>query len=193
MAEPPHAVPATHVAEAPAAELAAALAACARGDRAALHRLFRAEAGRMTGLCQRILRRRDLAEEAVQDAFVQIWRRAATFDPGKGSARGWMYAIARNRALNILRDAGREDLLPGDDLDRLREADPVEAAWQGLDHAGRLRRCLEALDEVKRRSVLMAYVQGMTHGEIAGRLGAPLGTVKAWVRRGLGALRECLA
>lgn len=172
---------------------AEALLACARGDRAALRWLFDAEAGRLVGVAARILRRRDLAEEAVQDAFVQIWRRAATFDPAKGSARGWIYTIVRHRALNILRDSGREDLMEPADLDTLRDADPVAEAWEGLDHAGRLRACLEALDEMKRRCVLLAHVEGLTHGEIAGRLGAPLGTVKAWVRRGLGALRECLA
>jgi RNA polymerase sigma-70 factor, ECF subfamily len=172
---------------------AEALLSCARGDRAALQSLFREEAGRLIGMTFRILRRRDLAEEAVQDAFVRIWRSASRFDPARGSARGWIYAIARNRALSILRDSAREDLTPEAELDALREADPVEAAWDGLDHASRLRTCLAALDEVKRRCVVMAYVLGYTHGEIAGRLGAPLGTVKAWVRRGLGALRECMA
>ncbi len=169
-----------------------ALLRCARGEKPALRALYQEEAGRLIGVTLRILRRRDLAEEAVQDAFVQIWRKAGQFDPARGSARGWVYAIARNRALNILRDSGREDLVASEDLDALREADPVESAWSGLDHASRLRGCLEALDEQKRRCVLMAHVLGCTHGEIAGRLGAPLGTVKAWVRRGLIALRECL-
>lgn len=171
---------------------AAALLACARGDREALHSLYREEAGRLLGVALRILRRRDLAEEAVQDGFVQIWRKAAGFDPAKGSARGWIYTVVRNRALTILRDSGREDLMPPEELDPLLEAEPAEAAFTALGHSSRLRACLEALDEAKRRCVLLAYVQGMTHGEIAGRLGAPLGTVKAWVRRGLGALRECM-
>lgn len=169
-----------------------ALARCARGDRTALRDLFREEGGRLVGVTLRILRRRDLAEEAVQDAFVQIWNRAASFDPARGSARGWIYTIARNRALNILRDSGREDLAEPQVIETLAEAGAAEEAWEGLDHSSRLKGCLEALDEMKRRCVLLAYVEGLTHGEIAGRLGAPLGTVKAWVRRGLGQLRECV-
>jgi RNA polymerase sigma-70 factor (ECF subfamily) len=172
---------------------AEAVRSCAKGDRGALRALYREEAGRLIGMTYRILRRRDLAEEAVQDAFLRVWRSAATFDAEKGSARGWLYAIARNRALTILRDSSREDLVPVDELDALREADPVDAAWEGLGATSRLRACLAALDETKRRAVLMAYVVGYSHGEIAARLKAPLGTVKAWVRRGLGALRECMA
>ncbi|QDL91576.1 sigma-70 family RNA polymerase sigma factor [Paroceanicella profunda] len=171
---------------------AEALKRCAAGDQAALRALFSEEAGRMIGIAMRILRRRDLAEEAVQDAFVLIWRKAHTYIPERGSARGWIYTIVRNRALNILRDARRETPTLPEDIDTLREADPVAATWEGLDEASRLRGCLSALDEVKRRCILMAYVMGYSHGEIAGRLDAPLGTVKAWVRRGLIALRECL-
>ncbi|WP_118133388.1 sigma-70 family RNA polymerase sigma factor [Oceanicella sp. SM1341] len=171
---------------------AEALKRCAAGDQSALQALFTEEAGRMTGIAMRVLRRRDLAEEAVQDAFVQIWRKADTYMPERGSARGWIYTIVRNRALNILRDSGRELPTLPEDIDTMRETDPVSASWDGLDEASRLRGCLSGLDEVKRRCILMAYVLGYSHGEIAGRLDAPLGTVKAWVRRGLAALRECL-
>lgn len=169
----------------------AALAACARGEITALETLFQAEAPRLVGVAQRILRRRDLAEDAVQDGFAQIWRNASSFDPGLGSARGWIYAIVRYRALNILRDGKREDLVAPEHLDRLRDDAAVEA-WDGMDNRSRLRHCLEALEPERRRAVLLAYVLGLTHGEIAGRMGAPLGTVKAWLRRSLRALRECL-
>jgi RNA polymerase sigma-70 factor (ECF subfamily) len=175
---------------------AAAVARCAAGDAGALRTLFEAEAPRLVAVAQRILRRRDLAEEAVQDAFVAIWRKAATYDPARGSARGWIFAIVRKRALTMLRDGAREDLADAADLDALREAsDPVDSAaeaFERLDDACRLRRCLAALDETKRAPILLAYVEGLTQGEIAGRLGAPLGTVKAWMRRGLAALRECM-
>lgn len=171
---------------------AALLAGCARGDAAALRALFEAEGPRMTGVARRLLRRPDLADEAVQDAFVAIWQKAATYDPARGAALGWIYAILRNRALNMLRNRAREDLTAPEDLDAVREADPVEGAYERLDASSRLRACLAALDPLKRRCVLMAYVLGFTHGEIAGRLAAPLGTVKTWVRRGLAALRECM-
>jgi RNA polymerase sigma-70 factor (ECF subfamily) len=174
---------------------AQALAGCARGDRAALKALFEHEAGRLIGVAQRIVRRRDLAEEVVQEAFIQIWRKAHQYTPERGSARGWVYAVVRNRALNLLRDGSREELLADERLIDLQDAGHGAEADRAFDHleaGSRLRQCLAALDEAKRRSILMAYVSGFTHGEIAGRLNVPLGTAKAWVRRGLTALRECM-
>ncbi len=174
---------------------AQALAGCAKGDRTALKTLFEHEAGRLIGVAQRIVRRRDLAEEVVQDAFIQIWRKAHQYSPERGSARGWVYAVVRNRALNLLRDGAREELLADDRLADLQDAghaNEADHAFDSLEAGSRLRQCLSALDEAKRRSILMAYVSGFTHGEIAGRLGVPLGTAKAWVRRGLLALRECM-
>ena len=89
------------------AQLAAALARCAAGDRAALRVIYNSEAPRMIGVARRILFRQDLAEEAVHDAFIRIWRGAAGFDPHRGSARGWLYAVVRNRALSIHRNEHR--------------------------------------------------------------------------------------
>src|ERR1700742_4823065 len=89
------------------AQVAAALARCAAGERAALRVIYDIEAGRMVGVARRMLRRQDLAEEAVQDTFMRVWRSARTFDPAKGAARSWLYAILRNCALSILRDEGR--------------------------------------------------------------------------------------
>lgn len=172
---------------------ASALLACARGEHEALRRLFDMEAAKMLGVAIRILRRRDLAEEAVQDTFVRIWRHAARFDPARGSARAWIYAILRNRALTILRQADRETAQSPAELEERSDQAVIQAAWFGLDESHALKRCLEELDEAKRQGILMAYVLGYTHGEIAGRLGAPLGTTKAWVRRGLKMLRECLS
>jgi RNA polymerase sigma-70 factor (ECF subfamily) len=75
-----------------------------------LRQIYEAEAARMLGVALRLLRRRALAEEAVHDAFVQIWRKAASFDPARGQARSWLYAILRHRALNIRRDEDRIEL-----------------------------------------------------------------------------------
>lgn len=178
------------------ARLAEALAACARQDAEALRLIFESEGPRLVAVAQRILRRRDLAEEVVQDAFVQIWQKAGQFAPGAGSARGWIYAIVRNRCLNVLRDGRRETVAPDGDAAGLAEAVAAEegiAAYYRLDDESRLRACLATLDATKRQGILMAYVSGYTHGEIAGRLRVPLGTAKAWIRRGLAALRECMA
>jgi RNA polymerase sigma-70 factor (ECF subfamily) len=173
--------------------------ACGRGERDALRALFDAEAPRLLGVALRILRRRELAEDAVQEAFLRIWRNAGRFDPGFGGARAWMTAIARNAAIDALRRAAREEptdaeLLAGLSDARLREDEAtVDDIAARLDPNGRLRRCLEGLEPQRRRAILLAYALGLTQGEIAGRLGAPLGTVKAWMRRGLIALRECLS
>lgn len=169
------------------------LIACARGEREALRRLFKLEAGRLLGVAYRILRRHDLAEEAVQETFVRIWRFAHQFDPDKGSSQTWMNAILRNQALSILRQSDREQPEEPRRLEIRADAETLDDAWTGLAETSELRRCLGQLDDDKRQGILMAYVLGYTHGEIAGRLGAPLGTVKAWVRRGLKSLRECLS
>lgn len=177
-------------------DLGAALAACAAGDRSGLSRIFDHEAGRLVTVAQRIVRRRDLAEEVVQEAFLRIWTHAHQYSPERGSARGWIYAIVRNRALNLLRDGKREDLVAEDRLETLQDSEQLEqimAAWHRLDRNSRLKECLGRLDETKRRGILMAYVGGYTHGEIAGRLSLPLGTAKSWIRRGLLSLRECMA
>lgn len=177
-------------------DLEMALAACAKGDRNGLRRIYDHEAGRLVALAERILRRRDLAEEVVQEAFIRIWTHAHQYAPERGSARGWIYAIVRNRALNMLRDGKREDLVDGDRLETMQDTEQLEqimAAWHRLDRNSRLRECLGSLDEIRRRGILMAYVGGYTHGEIAGRLKIPLGTAKSWIRRGLSSLRECMA
>ena len=169
------------------------IADCGRGDRQALRRLYDEEAGRLIAVAQRIVRRRELAEEIVQEAFIQIWQRAGDFDATLGSARGWIYTIVRNRALNVVRDGRREDLVEAGALTAVQDRDAtIEDAFERLAMDSLLRRCLEAIDREKRDSVMLAYVAGCSHGEIAGRLGVPLGTAKAWVRRGLAALKECM-
>lgn len=175
-------------------ELAKAIAACVRRDRSGLRTIFDQEAGRLLAVAHRILRRRELAEEVLQEALIRIWTHAHQYAPDQGSAKGWIYAIVRNRALNALRDGKREQAV--DDIDTLKEADhsnEILNAWHQLDQKSQLRDCLRSLDKNKRDGILMAYVGGYTHGEIAGRLQIPLGTAKSWVRRGLSALRACMA
>lgn len=167
--------------------------ACANGDRAALKRLMEAEGGRMLGVATRMLRRRDLAEDAVQDAMVLVWRRAGRYDPDRGSASGWVYTILRNRCLTMLRNEAREMPTAPETIEESLEGGVLDTAWDRLDTASDLKRCLEGLDDGTRRAILSSYVLGHSHGEIAGRMKAPLGSVKSWVRRGLSKLRECLS
>jgi RNA polymerase sigma factor (sigma-70 family) len=174
--------------------IARAIAGCAAGDRRSLRVIYDREASAMIGVATRILRRRELAEEAVHDAFTRIWRYAGSFDPQRGDARTWIYAILRHRAISILRSEGRIELLDESAMpDRVAEEESPEAVVSRLSDANSLKRCLEALDPMRRNAILLAYVNGLTHAEIAGKLGVPLGTAKAWIRRTLLALRECLA
>ena len=141
----------------------------------------------------RITRRRELAEEVLHDAFVQIWRKAATFDAALGSARGWIYTVVRHRALNAVRSSGR--IVAADEGPLVALAD-AQAGWRAGEReidAGALAECLGRLDDQKRTCVMLAFVDGYTHEELAQHLDAPLGTVKSWIRRALLALRECLA
>lgn len=174
-------------------EHAELIAACARGERGALRRILETEGPKMLGIARRMLVRQDLAEDALQDTLIQIWRKAESFDPARGSGRSWIYAILRNRTLNMLRDGAREVPTGDDRLERRIDGGDLDAAYEMLGHDSDLRRCLGALEREKRHAVLMSYVWGFTHGEIAGRLSAPLGTVKAWLRRGLSSLRECMS
>ena len=173
----------------------AALAACALGDRSALKRLYDVEARQMLGVALRIVRQRHLAEDVVQDAFIKVWEKAATFDPQRGSARGWLYSVVRHCALNEVRDNGPQITLDEAALETidLRNAQQAGNTMNPRDQLGPLHDCLEQLDAPKRSSIVLAYVDGCTHAEIAQRLAAPLGTVKAWIRRGLQSLRECMA
>jgi len=166
----------------------ALLAACARGERAALQRLYQVEAPLLLGIVLRLVRDRGLAEDILHDAFLRIWRGAAGFAPERGSARGWMCSVARNLALNALRD--RQRLVPlAEEWEPLlaEHADPARQA-----ESRRLDGCLQNLEAPRREAILAAYLDGCSHGEIAQRLQAPLGTVKSWITRGLKALRECL-
>lgn len=167
--------------------------ACAAGDKSALQALMTAEGGRMFGVAQRMLRRIDLAEDAVQDAFVLIWKRSHQFDPSRGSARGWVYTILRNRCLTMLRNEDRVQPIGPEAMESAINDQDLDTAFDRLDQTDDLRRCLERLDLQTRRAILSSYVLGHSHGEIAGRMAAPLGSVKSWVRRGLTKLRECLS
>lgn len=183
------------VTEKPApSEHQALLLACARGERSALQALYTLEAGRMIAVALRILQRRDWAEDAVHDTFVQIWRKAALFKPDAGSARGWVYTILRNMALNMRRKRAQEEPVDAADLEGL-QASPLNplAVFSDLADSSALKRCLGELEAPRRDSIILAYAGGFSHVEIAGRLGVPLGTVKAWIRRGLLSLKDCLA
>lgn len=171
----------------------AALLACAGGDKSALQALYDVEAPRMIGAAFRLLKQHTLAEDAVHDAFLNIWSKAASFNPDLGSGRAWIYAVLRNRALNMLRSEDRVDYTADiEQFGLMSDEEDPEAVVSRLSDASALRRCLEQLDAKRRSAIVLAYIHGLSHGELAGRLNVPLGTMKSWIRRGLLALKECL-
>ena len=167
----------------------ACLGACARGDLRALRRLYEHDSSRLLGVAMRIARDRALAEDIVHDAFIKIWRGAGSFDPNRGSARGWVFSVTRHLALNGVRNHHREVAL-GEEHEYVADADD---SFEFTARSGQIQHCLEQLDPARRRCVLHAYVDGYSHSEIAQKLDTPLGTVKAWIKRSLAALRECMA
>lgn len=174
--------------------LAEALAKCARGDHASLRHIYEQLAPVMTGVAMRMVRRRDLAEEVVHDTFLRIWEKAATFDRARGAPRAWMFTILRHTALNLLRGESRIDFVDSvEPIAPAAEGPDAEAMVLALSESSALRRCLDRLDPRRRQAIVLAYARGLTHGELAGSLGVPLGTAKAWIRRSLVTLRECMS
>ena len=171
----------------------AALLRCAQGDQFALRAIYERERRWLMATVLRIVRRRELAEEVLHDAFLQIWNKAGSYNPALGSARGWIYTVVRHRALNALRSLQAS---PEKEDDRHEELLAAHADWHSRDDSAEQRalaQCLERLEEQRRQSVLLAFVDGYSHEQVAAQLGAPLGTVKSWIRRGLVALKECLS
>ena len=173
--------------------LGALLGAVATGDRQALRTIYERQSGRLFGVANAILRDRDAAADALQDAFLRVSERAGQFDAMRGEASAWLAGIVRHAALDLARKRGRE--LPSDDpaLGDIPVAPEALEAVAANAEGRRLRDCLAALEEKNRTGILLAFVHGLSHAQVAARLELPLGTVKAWIRRGLLQLRECLS
>ena len=173
------------------------LGAIAAGDQSAFQRLYAATSAKLFGVIVRIVGRRDVAEEVLQDTYLAIWDHAGDFRTERGSPIAWMAAIGRNRALN--RRRGERETVSLDDPDGAPMLADDAVAGADLDWAGagadarRLHGCLESLEEGPRSCIVMALVEGYTHQELVKRLDCPLGTVKSWIRRGLSRLKDCLA
>jgi RNA polymerase sigma-70 factor (ECF subfamily) len=166
----------------------------AERDRAAFAELYQKTSRKLYGIVLRILRRRDVAEEVLQEVYVQVWDRAALYDATRASPIGWMTVIARNRALGEVRrkrpvslDDAPEALQiavdGGDPLDLLEQSEALQ----------RLRQCLDRLEPDRREMVLAAYYEGLSREQLGLRLGRPVGTIKSWLHRSLLQLRDCLS
>jgi RNA polymerase sigma-70 factor (ECF subfamily) len=163
-----------------------------RREPAAFAALYDRTAPQLFGIALRILRQREEAEDVLQEAFVAIWERAASFDPARGSVMTWLVTVLRHRAIDRRRRrAHLEDRLGSEEDLLALTAAATDESDRGASLAA-LQKCLGELEERPRQAVLLAYAYGYTHEELAKCLTTPIGTVKSWVRRSLERLKRCL-
>lgn len=174
--------------------LKAAMQRLASGERSALEDIYRATSAKLFGICLRILGDEKEAEDALQDVYISLWRRADRYDPERASPISWLATFARNRAIDRLRvgkvrggSVPEEEAAPVSDPAPLAEDMLIDAERDERVHA-----CLEKLDDKSRDAIRTAFFDGATYAEIAENTGTPLGTIKSWVRRGLMKLKKCL-
>jgi RNA polymerase sigma-70 factor (ECF subfamily) len=185
-------------------ELAQLMSRAALGDRAAFARLYDLTSPHLFAVVLRIQRDRALAEDLLQEVYVNLWRSAGSFDAAQSQPMTWLTSIARNKAIDSLRRAQSQPVLQSvhrdDDDDERPDLDqqlvdegpgPVDLLSQAGD-ARRLDTCMKGLTAPQRQSVALAFFDGLSHAEVADHLHQPLGTVKSWVRRALLSLKECL-
>jgi RNA polymerase sigma-70 factor (ECF subfamily) len=162
------------------------LARIARGDRAALAALYEALGGQALAVALRVLASRSDAEEVLQDAFVEVWTRAKSYDPDRGGARAWVLAIARNRAIDRLRRRGAVARMVSGAANEPTAAGttPLELVEQRQARE-KIQAALRELTPEQRQVLELGYFEGLSQSEIAARLNEPLGTIKTRVRAAL--------
>jgi RNA polymerase sigma-70 factor, ECF subfamily len=167
---------------------------CAAADSDALRRLYALVSPSLFACITRILRRRALAEEALQDVFISIWQQAGQFSAMRGRPMAWMMSIARYRAIDLLRRArfAPTPMAQPSERDTDTESDSEGMSAACRPSAELMKRCLALLSDQQSRCLELAYIDGNSHEDIARLIGSPLGTVKSWIRRALRSLRQCL-
>ena len=185
---------ATLGAESERMKLTWALAKVAAGEVEALEEVYRRTGAKLLGVISRIVHDAQEAEDVLQEVYLTIWRRAGSFDPGRGvSPITWLAAIARNRAIDRLRSGKARPVQPIEAADNIAyDAPSAFERLSRLEDGQRLAACLEGLEANRARAIRTAFFDGLTYEAVAGRLGAPVGTVKSWIRRGLAELKACL-
>lgn len=176
------------------AALSEALRRVANGEKSALETVYSTTSAKLFGICLRILGDRQEAEDVLQEVYVNVWRRAGSFDPARASPITWLATLARNRAIDRLRVLRRTTGSEPADA-ALDVADPSPdalAAMESRDEAKRLAGCMGELEERTAGAIRATFFGGLTYSELAERSNVPLGTMKSWIRRGLMKLKECL-
>jgi len=173
-------------------ELAGLIARTALGDRVAFSSLYLRTSPKLFGVALRILKDRAQAEDAIQEVYVRVWRRAGSFRVGEASAMAWLVTIARNQAIDLIR-ARQPSTLEYDDAPEIADSAPdPEARAELSGESRRIDGCLGELDADKATAVVAAYMEGLSYQELAEQHAVPLNTMRTWLRRSLIKLRECL-
>jgi RNA polymerase sigma factor (sigma-70 family) len=169
----------------------ALVALVSRSDDTALAELYDRVGGAAYGLAFRILRDEALAEDAVQEAFLGLWRSAASFVPERAKASTWILTLVHRRAVDLVRREQRRRAEPIENAPEPTGGSAEEAAWLRLERE-RVQAALAELPDQQREAIELAYYGGYTQSELAERLGQPLGTIKSRMFTGLARLRELL-
>jgi RNA polymerase sigma-70 factor (ECF subfamily) len=175
------------------ADLVSLLGRVAARDRDAFATLYEATSAKLWGVVLRVLTRRDVAEDVLQEVYVKIWERAGSFDPERASPITWMATIARNRAIDEVRRRAPVSIEDAPEALEVAESgpDPLEGTQQS-EELRRLQECLQGLEPERREMVLLAYYTGLSRDELAQRFSHPVNTIKTWLHRSLAQLRKCL-
>lgn len=173
--------------------LAQWLTQAGKGDQQAFVQLYRRTSAKLFGVCLQMLRDRRDAEEVLQEVYTTVWRRAETFDAARAGAMTWLITLARNKAIDRLRQHREQWQEAPEGLDPVDEDQPSPAhqAQQSQDRQ-RLERCMDALEPQHKSAVREAFFSGATYNDLATRCQVPLGTMKSWIRRSLIRLKACL-
>ena len=175
------------------AELIWLLASVAKGDEAAFERLYAATRAKLYGVALRILRRQDLAEEVVQEAYVKIWNSAEQFNASLASPITWMVSIVRNRAIDVVRKRSEASLEDEPTAMEVASDTPDPLARKEMtEELKRILECVGLLDPERQRMVLLAYYNGWSREQLSEKFNTPLNTVKTWLRRSMIEIRGCL-
>lgn len=175
------------------AVLVSAIHLAASGDAAGLRRVYDLTSAKLFGICLRICADREAAEDVLQDVYVKVWRRAASFDDTRASPISWLAAIARNAAVDWRRAQHRHDAVPDEAMAGIADDAPLaDVIMEDDQERRRLIACLEGLPSEQSGAIRSAFLQGLTYQQLAERSGTPLGTVKSWIRRGMLRLKDCL-